>query len=123
MPPVRVIPLRWGLILSTWSTSIFFQSRFLPQDLLSRSYEAISSRSRTSDIKAPLKLQNTFNDHATRALPEPLNDGASVQARDEHKSLKASITAARDKVEMFKRMLTTAGTPEVLTAVLSDEGP
>lgn len=73
------------------------------------------------EIKATLKAQNTWNDHPTRAHPEPLGEGASVQAREEHKALKASITAARDKVELLKRMLTTAGTPEVLTAVLGDD--
>lgn len=73
------------------------------------------------EIKAALKAQNTFNDHATRALPEPLADGASVQAREDYKALKTSIIAARDKVELIKRTLTTAGSPEVLAAVLGEE--
>ena len=70
-----------------------FRTNTIACGLVVALYENAQSLAEASEIKAPLKLQNTFNDHATRALPEPLGDGASVQARDEHKSLKASSNA------------------------------
>ena len=91
-----------------------FRTNTIACGLVVALYENAQALAEAPEIKPALKIQNTFNDYATRALPEPLADGASVQARDEHKALKASITAARDKVEMLKRMLTTAGSIKIM---------
>ena len=82
-----------ALAMRTFETK--FRTNTIACGLVVALFDTAQALAEAPEIKAPLKLQNTFNDYATRALPEPLNDGASVQARDEHKSLKASINAAR----------------------------
>ena len=55
-----------------------FRTNTIACGLVVALFDTAQALAEAPEIKASIKIQNTFNDYATRALPEPLNDGASV---------------------------------------------